>query len=90
MTCLLAVEAVEDGRVRLDDQVTAQSDVLQGLDVSSSNAQIQPGETFLFEDLIYCALVHSANDACNAIAVHVAGSIGAFVNLMNERAEEEA
>ena len=88
MTCLLAVEAVEDGRVRLDDQVTAQSDVLQGLDVSSSNAQIQPGETFLFEDLIYCALVHSANDACNAIAVHVAGSIGAFVNLMNERADQ--
>ncbi|MBP5744192.1 MAG: serine hydrolase [Oscillospiraceae bacterium] len=88
MTCLLAVEAVEDGLVSLDDQVTAQSDVLQGLDVSSSNAQIQPGETFLFEDLIYCALVHSANDACNAIAVHVAGSIGAFVNLMNERADQ--
>ena len=88
MTCLLAVEAVEDGLVSLDDQVTAQSDVLQGLDVSSSNAQIQPGETFLFEDLIYCALVHSANDACNAIAVHVAGSIGAFVNLMNEQADQ--
>ena len=87
MTCLLAVEAVESGRVNLDDQVTAQADVLQGLDVSSSNAQITPGETFLFEDLIYCALVHSANDACNAIAVHVAGSIGAFVNLMNDRAE---
>lgn len=87
MTCLLAVEAVESGHVNLDDQVTAQSDVLQGLDVSSSNAQITPGETFLFEDLIYCALVHSANDACNAIAVHVAGSIGAFVNLMNDRAE---
>ena len=88
MTCLLAVEAVEAGRVNLDDQVTAQSDVLQGLDVSSSNAQIQPGETFLFEDLIYCALVHSANDACNAIAVHVAGSIGAFVNMMNDRADQ--
>ena len=87
MTCLLAVEAVEAGRVNLDDQVTAQSDVLQGLDVSSSNAQITPGETFLFEDLIYCALVHSANDACNAIAVHVAGSISAFVNLMNDRAD---
>ena len=88
MTCLLAVEAVESGRVNLDDQVTAQSDVLQGLDVSSSNAQIQPGETFLFEDLIYCALVHSANDACNAIAVHVAGSISAFVNMMNDRADQ--
>ena len=88
MTCLLAVEAVEDGRVHLDDLVTAQADVLQGLDVSSSNAQIQPGETFLFEDLIYCALVHSANDACNAIAVHVAGSIGAFVNMMNDRADQ--
>ena len=87
MTCLLAVEAVERGQVNLDDQVTAQADVLQGLDVSSSNANIQPGETFTFEDLIYCALVHSANDACNAIATHVAGSIGAFVNMMNDRAD---
>lgn len=88
MTCLLAVEAVEEGRVSLEDMVTAQDDCLQGLDVSSSNAGITPGETMSFKDLLYCALVHSANDACNVIAKHISGSIGAFVNEMNARAAE--
>ncbi len=88
MTCLLAVEAVEKGRAHLDDMVTAQADCLQGLDVSSSNAGIQPGEIMSYEDLIYCALVHSANDACNVLATYIDGSIGAFVNHMNQRADE--
>lgn len=88
MTCLLAVEAVENGTVSLDDMVTAQDDCLQGLDVSSSNAGITPGETMSFRDLLYCALVHSANDACNVIAVHISGSIGEFVRKMNARAAE--
>lgn len=88
MTCLLGVEAVESGAVSLTDMVTAQDDCLQGLDTSSSNAGIKPGETMSFEDLLYCALVHSANDACNVIATHVAGSIPAFVKMMNARAAE--
>ena len=43
MTCLLAVEAVERGQVKLEDRVEAQSDCLQGLDISSSNSGIAPG-----------------------------------------------
>ncbi len=88
MTCLLAVEAVEQGRAKLDDKVTAEADCLQGLDVSSSNAGITPGEIMTYQDLIYCALVHSANDACNVLGTYLEGSIGAFVNRMNERAEQ--
>ena len=88
MTCLLAVEAVEQGRAHLDDMVTAQADCLQGLDVSSSNAGIQPGEIMCYEDLLYCALVHSANDACNVLGTYIDGSIGAFVDHMNLRADQ--
>ena len=88
MTCLLAVEAVENGRVQLTDKVQAQSDCLQGLDVSSSNAGIQPGEIMSYQDLMYCALVHSANDACNVLATYIEGSIAAFVAKMNERAQQ--
>ena len=88
MTCLLAVEAVERGQVKLEDKVEAQADCLQGLDVSSSNAGITPGEIMSYQDLIYCALVHSANDACNVLGTYIAGSIGAFVNMMNNRADE--
>lgn len=87
MTCLLAVEAVESGKVSLEDRVVAQDDCLQGLDVSSSNAGITPGEEMSFKDILYCALVHSANDACNVIAVQVAGSIGSFVDMMNAKAQ---
>ena len=88
MTALLAVEAVEDGRVSLDDMVEAQEDCLQGLDVSSSNAGIEPGEIMSYKDLLYCALVHSANDACNVLAEYIEGSIAKFVVKMNERAQE--
>ena len=88
MTCLLAVEAVERGQVGLNDPVEAQADCLQGLDVSSSNAGITPGEIMSYQDLLYCALVHSANDACNVLGTYIAGSIGAFVNMMNNRADQ--
>ena len=88
MTCLLAVEAVEDGRVKLSDTVEAQEDCLQGLDVSSSNAGIKPGEVMTYKDLLFCALVHSANDACNVLATYIEGSISKFVVKMNQRAQE--
>ncbi len=88
MTGLLAVEAVERGEISLTDIITAPSDCLTGLDMDSSNAEISPGEQMTFEDYLNCALVKSANEACNVIAVAVAGNIQTFVNRMNLRASE--
>lgn len=88
MTVLLAIEALEKGEVTLDEMVTAQSDCLAGLDTDSSNSGIQPGEIISFRDLLYCAMVHSANEACNILAYRVSGSVSAFVARMNERAAE--
>lgn len=88
MTVLLAVEAVERGDAGLGDQVTATEDVRAGMDISSSNIDLQPGEIMSFQDLMYGALVHSGNDACNAIGIYLDGSIPAFVNRMNARARE--
>ena len=88
MTVLLAVEALERGEVTLEESVTAQADCLAGLDTSSSTSNIQPGEIISYEDLLYCAMVHSANEACNVLAHRVSGSVSAFVALMNRRAEE--
>ena len=88
MTVLLAVEALEKGEVSLDERVTAQEDCLAGLDSSSSTSNIQPGEIISYQDLLYCALVHSANEACNVLAHRVSGSVPAFVELMNRRAAE--
>lgn len=88
MTVLLAVEALEDGSVTLDEPVTAQADCLAGLDTDSSTSGIQPGEILTYRDLLYCALVHSANEACNVLAHRISGSIAEFVALMNRRAAE--
>ena len=88
MTVLLAVEAVEKGEVSLDEEVTAGEDCRNGLEADSSTSGIQPGEIMTFKDLLYCAMVESANEACNVIGTRVAGSISAFVELMNARASE--
>lgn len=88
MTGLLAVEAVEKGTVKLDQMITAGDDCRQGLEEDSSTAGIYPGEQMTFEDLMYCAMVVSANEACNIIATAVSGSIQGFVNAMNQRARE--
>ncbi len=88
MTMLLAVEAIESGSVSADDTVTAGADCKTGLGDDSSTAGIYIGESMSLEDLLYCAALASANEACNIIAVHIAGSIEAFVDKMNVRADE--
>lgn len=88
LTVLLAVEAVERGDIDLKTEITADEDCLRGLDEQSSTAGIVPGEKMTFENLLYCAMISSANEACNIIATTVSGSIDAFVDRMNSRAAE--
>jgi D-alanyl-D-alanine carboxypeptidase (penicillin-binding protein 5/6) len=88
MTVLLAVEACEEGKVTLDDMVTASADAMSDLDEDGSTQGIQAGETMSLRDLMYCALVSSANEACNIIGEYLAGSKEAFVEQMNQRAQE--
>ena len=88
MTGLLAIEAVESGQCSMDDIVTAGADAWQGLGEDASNSNILPGEMMTYRDLVYCAVVHSANEACNILATYISGSIDAFVTRMNERAQE--
>lgn len=88
MTGLLAVEALDNGQCSMTDMVTAGQDCLTGLGDDSSNSGIMPGETMSFKDLFYCAMIHSANEACNVLGTYISGSISAFVDRMNERAAE--
>ena len=88
MTVLLAVEAIERGEASLDDTVTAGMEAIQGMYYAGSTSNIQAGEEMTLRDLMYCAMLGSANEACNIIAVHISGSLDAFVALMNERAAE--
>ena len=55
---------------------------------SGSRLGLQANSRFKAEDLLKAALLNSANDACHALADHVAGSEKKFVSLMNARAKQ--
>ena len=88
MTVLLALEALDAGRVSLDDMIVAQDDCLEGLEEDSSTSGIGPGVNISMKDLLYCALLQSANEACNIIGRYISGSISGFVDQMNRKAEQ--
>ncbi|MGI6107098.1 MAG: D-alanyl-D-alanine carboxypeptidase family protein [Lachnospiraceae bacterium] len=82
MTALLVIE---DGD--LDRDVTMGEEVV----ITTYDAWLcgfEPGDTMPLRTLLECMLVYSGNDAANACAVAVSGSVDDFVDRMNERAEE--
>lgn len=88
MTALLVLEAVDSGKLSLTDSLTAsRSAMTTGLDEDGSSAGIQEGETMTVEQYLTCMLVVSANEACNVLAEAVSGSVSAFVEAMNAKAQ---
>ena len=88
MTVLLAVEAIEREEASLDDMVAVNASSHFDLTDDGTTAHINRGEVISLKDLLYCAMLVSANEACNIIAEHISGSVSEFVALMNARAEE--
>lgn len=84
MTGILALEMCPD----LNQVVTANYQALASITLEDSHMGILIGEELTVEQLITGMLVYSANDAANVLAVHIAGSVDAFVNLMNQKAQE--
>ncbi len=87
MTSLLVIEAVDRGDLSLDQPITASASAFSTLSDDGSSANIKVGETLTVQELLYCMLVVSANESCNILAEQVAGSVSAFVDLMNEKAQ---
>ena len=85
MTLLLVLEAVDDGRLALDDMVTASA---RAASMGGSQVYLREGEQMSVDDLLKAVAVVSGNDAAVALAEHLAGSEEAFVALMNQRAAE--
>jgi D-alanyl-D-alanine carboxypeptidase (penicillin-binding protein 5/6) len=85
MVLLVTLEAVEAGRLALDEEVkvTAKSSTIGG-----SQVYLKDNEVFTVDDMLYALMVQSANDAAVALAIHYLGSKAAFVDLMNKRAHE--
>ena len=85
MTLLLIMEAVDAGRLNREDQVTVSA---AAAGMGGSQVYLKEGEQFSVGELIKCVTVVSGNDAAVALAEHLAGSEGAFVAQMNQRAKE--
>lgn len=85
MTMLLIFDALSDGRIRLDDEVTVSE---HAASMGGSQVYLEPGEIQTVDTMLKCIAVASANDACVAMAEHICGSEEEFVKQMNERASE--
>lgn len=85
MDLYVILDLVQQGKVRLDDKVTASVEAYR---MGGSQVFLDVGEQFTVDDLLYALMIQSANDAAVALAEHVAGSKEAFVTMMNTRARE--
>ncbi len=83
MTLLLTFEALEKGRIKLEDEITTSA---YAKSMGGSQVFLDEGEIQTVDTLIKCITVASGNDASVAMAEYVAGSETEFVNMMNEKA----
>ncbi len=84
MTMLLTMEAIDSGKIQMEDMVTA-SEYACGM--GGSQVYLEPGEQMSVRDMLKAVAVASGNDAAAALGEHIAGSAEAFVGMMNERAK---
>ena len=85
MTMLLIMEAIDAGKIRWEDTVTASETAAAK---GGSQIYLKVGETMTVSDMVKSIAVSSANDCACAMAEHLAGSETAFVDMMNVRAKE--
>ena len=81
-----ALVAMEYGNP--EDIITVPAAAVDGLFELGSASYLLAGEEISFMDLMEYMLIASGNDAANAMAIHISGSISAFADLMNNRAQE--
>ena len=70
------------------DVIVVKENVLATVPISAVSVDLQVDELVTLEDLLYCMMVASANDAAAVIAEHISGDISAFVTEMNQRAAQ--
>lgn len=85
MTMLLVMEAIENGQINPDTMVTASETAAS---MGGSQIWLEQGERMSVHEMLKCVAVVSANDCAVALAEQIAGSEEAFVQRMNQRAQE--
>ncbi|MDR5658051.1 D-alanyl-D-alanine carboxypeptidase family protein [Serpentinicella sp. ANB-PHB4] len=79
LTALIVLENLD-----LNEYITVDEDLF----VIGSSMYLKKGETFTVDELLQALLIRSANDVAEVFATHISGSVEAFADLMNQRAEE--
>jgi D-alanyl-D-alanine carboxypeptidase (penicillin-binding protein 5/6) len=85
MTMLIVLEHVQARQISLTDKVAITKEAC-GVGGSQVYLDTRESGAFTVDDLLYALMVHSANDAAAALAIHVSGSVDAFVEEMNRHA----
>lgn len=83
LTGLLTIE-----NCALDETVTFSTEAANSVAWDDASLGTLPGEQYSVEQALYGLLLHSANEIAYGLAEHTSGSLDAFVELMNQRAEE--
>ncbi len=85
MTMLLAMEAIDSGKIKLEDKITASENAKK---MGGSTMLLDTGEIRTVEEILKGIAIASGNDAAVAMAEFLGGTEGAFVEMMNKRAAE--
>lgn len=85
MTMLLTMEAIDNGKIKLDDIVTVTENAQK---MGGSTMLLEAGEVRTVEDLLKGVAIASGNDAAVALAEYIGGTVENFVIKMNDRARE--
>ena len=85
MTMLLTVEAIESGKISLEDEVNISANASK---MGGSQVYLEKNSTATVEMLLKSIAIGSANDASVAVAEKIGGTESNFVNMMNKRAKE--
>ncbi|MBD5546658.1 MAG: D-alanyl-D-alanine carboxypeptidase [Lachnospiraceae bacterium] len=88
MTCLLTMDAISAGQMTLEEPVTI-SDAVQSLSASGDGViPLEAGEQITVQELLLGALLPSSNECALCLAESIAGSEEAFVQMMNQKAQD--
>ena len=88
MTLLIAAQKVENDEISDNELIMMTETAWHDIGELSTTQEILPGEEMTFIDLMYSAYVGRANEACNMLALRIAGSTESFVRMMNDQATE--
>ncbi|MBN2144629.1 MAG: D-alanyl-D-alanine carboxypeptidase [Candidatus Aureabacteria bacterium] len=84
MSLLIILEKIKEGVLKWEDQINITAEAAK---IGGSQVYLKENEVFTLDELLYAMMVQSANDAVTAIAIYIAGSKGAFVEWMNQKAK---